>query len=208
MEAVLIIGTLIQVVGAISAGNAEADALERQGEQFVKQAGIYSKQIVLDASENERRIAVEKAATAQEALQRTEKLQRIMGQTVAQGAAAGISTQYGSITNLNEESSYQSGLEEAVARDNSNNRIVSLNLNAAINEQNLAGKAQFSIFEAKQAFKAAPQARFAGYVRAASAVTGYASGQAARGGGGGDISSGSTFNPATSPPPRKPTRLG
>ncbi|MCK5610995.1 hypothetical protein KAR91_54485, partial [Candidatus Pacearchaeota archaeon] len=66
MEAVLIIGTLIQVVGAISAGNAEADALERQGEQFVKQAGIYSKQIVLDASENERRIAVEKAATAQE----------------------------------------------------------------------------------------------------------------------------------------------
>lgn len=171
----------MQVVGSISAGNAQADALNQQAEMYMKQATVYNKQIEVDRIENDRRINMEKAATAQESLARTEKLRRIIGSTIAAGAKAGISTQYGTITALNEESQYNFSAEQAIAQGNSNQRITSLNLNAAINEQNLANQAYGSVFNANQAYASAGQAKFQGYVNAAGSLMSYGMNQHNRG---------------------------
>lgn len=190
METVMIIGTLMSVVGSIQAGNAQASALNQQAKMYEKQATIYNSQIVSNTAENERRIAVEKAATAQESLQRTEKLQRIMASTVAAGAAAGISTQYGTITSLNENSSYQAGNEEGVSRMNSQNRIASLNLNTAVENVNVAQAAEGAVFNANQAISSAKQAKTAGYMKAIGTLTSYGMSQYGMGGAGGSGGSG------------------
>lgn len=181
MQAVMVIGTLIQVVGAIEAGNAQASALEQQAELYMKQATIYNKQIEVEQIENKRAVAVEKAATAQESLDRTKRLQRIIGSTISKAASAGISTQYGTTTALNEESMYESSIEEAIARDNSNNRIVSLNLNSATQQVNLANQAYGSVFQANQAYSSASQARTQGYMNAVGSLMNYGMSQYSRG---------------------------
>lgn len=181
MQALMVVGTLMQVVGSISAGEAQASALNQQAEMYMKQASLYNTQIELEQVENDRRVAQEKSATAQESLMRTQKLQRIIGATVAKGAAAGIGTQYGTITRLNEESMYEASVEEAIADDNSQNRIISLNLNSAINQQNLSQQAYGSVFNANQMYASAGQARMQGYMNAASSLMSFGMNTANRG---------------------------
>lgn len=193
MQALLIVGTIMQVAGSISAGNAQAKALTQQADMYVKQAQIYTSQIETDKIENQRQVALEKAATAQESLARTAKLQRIIGSTIAAGAAAGISTQYGTITRLNEENEFQSAAEEAIARSNSDNRIVSLNLNSAIEIQNSANAAGGSIFQANQTYAQAGQAKMQGYMNAASSLMSYGMGQMNRG----SVPSGANYSSVT-----------
>lgn len=170
MQALLVVGTIMQVVGAISEGEAKASALNQQAEMYMKQASLYNSQLQSEQMENDRRVAQENSATAQESLMRTQKLQRMIGATVAAGAKAGISTQYGTITSLNEESQYEASVEEAIARDNSTNRIISMNLNSAVTQQNLANQAGGSVFDANQAYAQAGQAKAQGYMKAASSL--------------------------------------
>lgn len=162
MQAALILSAVMTVVGA----NQEAAGMEAQAKQYENQAKIYGSQIKMDQAENERRIAVEKAATAQESLDRTNKLRRMVGATTAKGAATGISTNYGSIVSLNEYSQSQASIEEMISRDNSNNRIVSLNLNSAVNQQNLAQAHSNSTFQASQLKGQAKTTRTMGYFKA------------------------------------------
>lgn len=181
MEALLVVGTLFQVVGSIQAGNQQAQALNRQAEMYMKQASVYNSQIELEQIENNRAVAIEKAAKANESLERTKRLQRIIGSTIASAASAGISTQYGTTTRLNEESMYESSIEEAIARDNSANRIISLNLNSATQQQNLANSAYGSVFQANEAYKSASQAKTKGFMDAAGSLMSYGMAQYGRG---------------------------
>lgn len=181
MQALMVVSTIMSVVGSVSAGYQQAAALEAQADMYMKQAQIYGAQAEIDQVEHDRRIAIEKEATANESLERTKKLQRIIGSTIAAGAEAGISTQYGTITRLNEYSGYEAAIEEDISRYNSNNRIVSLNLNSAINQMNYANAAQGSVFQAGQNMEAAGDAITAGWMKGVGSLVSYGMDQYNRG---------------------------
>lgn len=181
MQALMVIGTIMQVVGSISAGYQQAAALEQQADMYMKQAQIYGAQAKIDEVENDRRIALEKQSAAQESLERTQRLRRIVGETTAAGAAAGIQVNYGTITSLNEYSSSQASIEDAIAEDNLNNRVISLNLNSAINQQNLYSQARGSVFQAGQLKNEASQAISKGWMSGMGSLFNYSMDQYGRG---------------------------
>lgn len=155
MEAVFA-ATLFQAAGSV------IDGAMTKG-MYDQQAKILSKQMVAEQTNNSREIAVEKAAAANESLERTKKLQRIIASTTAAGAYAGLSTDMGLIRNVNENSSYEASIEESIARSNSAQRQTSLNLNSATNQLNLSSQ----ISQAKSSGKTA---MLKGFMGAASSV--------------------------------------
>lgn len=109
---------------------------------YKQQARMLQMQRTTDQVNHQRQVAVDTAATNQESLERTKRLQRIIGSTISASSYAGLSVNSGLAESLNTNSMYESAVEEGISRSNFGQRMASLNLNAATQDLNTANQIQ------------------------------------------------------------------
>lgn len=162
------VATGFQAVGSIMQGNQQAAA-------YKYQAQVAEENAKLTQVETGRRVAMEKASAAEASLQRTRELQRIVGATLVRGGQAGVNT-FGSNV-INALAGSAGGLaaeDEASANLNLNNRLASINLNAAVDVMN-------SKMAAASYKSQASMSRMSGYTQAIGTLGSYAMRQMDRG---------------------------
>lgn len=208
MEVMMVTSMLFTMVGQIQQGQAQAKQMKAQAEVADAQADAYTAQASTELASTDAQIAIEKASAAERTVDRLRNLREVTGELLVRGANAGISIGSGSIGTLVSDSQSQFGREQGIQGFNLKNTSSALQMAGEQQSSNLKSQSGALSTQSSLLRSQASNAKLSGYMNAAGTLMNYGYNTMQRGsvpenmGGGG-----SSYNPAVSPPPKKPARI-